>query len=128
MGHSLTGSKTQDESCPIQRVVNNVLGRLILTVQAGPVLSNVQFSVVQDLSPFNVILGCTWLHYMKVIPTYHQMVDKDPPGSRPLAKQSKSRKRNSPYEYQFPLAPEKPRKCRAPSDKTMTSSHGHILI
>ncbi|RVW91907.1 hypothetical protein CK203_030152 [Vitis vinifera] len=27
------------------------------------------------LSPFNVILGRTWLHYMKVIPsTYHQMV------------------------------------------------------
>ena len=31
--------------------------------------------MVQDLSPFNAILGCTWLHYMKVIPsTYHQMV------------------------------------------------------
>ena len=31
--------------------------------------------MVQDLPPFNVILGRTWLHYMKVIPsTYHQMV------------------------------------------------------
>ena len=48
---------------------------IILPVQAGPVTLNVQFSVVQDLSPFNVILGRTWLHYMKVIPsTYHQMV------------------------------------------------------
>ena len=41
----------------------------------GPVTLNVQFFVVQDLSPFNAILGRTWLHYMKVITsTYHQMV------------------------------------------------------
>ncbi|RVW99781.1 Transposon Ty3-I Gag-Pol polyprotein [Vitis vinifera] len=51
------------------------LGDIILPVQAGPVTLNVQFSVVQELSPFNIILGRTWLHYMKVIPsTYHQMV------------------------------------------------------
>ena len=31
--------------------------------------------MVEDLSPFNAIMGCTWLHGMKVIPsTYHQMV------------------------------------------------------
>ena len=31
--------------------------------------------MVKDLSPFNAILGRTWLHSMKVIPsTYHQMV------------------------------------------------------
>ncbi|RVW96889.1 hypothetical protein CK203_026042 [Vitis vinifera] len=51
------------------------LGDIVLSVQAGPVTLNVQFSVVQELSPFNIILGHTWLHYMKVIPsTYHQMV------------------------------------------------------
>ncbi|RVW75218.1 Transposon Ty3-I Gag-Pol polyprotein [Vitis vinifera] len=51
------------------------LGDIVLLVQAGPVTLNVQFSVVQDLSPFNVILGRTWLYYMKVIPsTYHQIV------------------------------------------------------
>nr|CAN79252.1 hypothetical protein VITISV_038224 [Vitis vinifera] len=51
------------------------LGDIVLPVQAGPVTLNVQFSVVQDLSPFNIILGRTWLHYMKAIPsTYHQMV------------------------------------------------------
>nr|CAN71503.1 hypothetical protein VITISV_021014 [Vitis vinifera] len=51
------------------------LGDIILPVQAGPVTLNVQFSVVQELSPFNIILGRTWLHYMKAIPsTYHQMV------------------------------------------------------
>ena len=47
----------------------------MLLVQVGPVTFNVQFSVVEDLSPFNAILGRTWLHYMKAIPsTYHQMV------------------------------------------------------
>ena len=47
----------------------------MLPVQAGLVILNVQFSVVEDLSPFNAILGRTWLHYMKVITsTYHQMV------------------------------------------------------
>ena len=51
------------------------LGDIVLPVQAGPVTLNVQFSVVQDLSPFDVILGRIWLHYMKAIPsTYHQMV------------------------------------------------------
>ena len=51
------------------------LGDIVLPVQADPVTLNVQFSVVQDLSPFNVILGRTWLHYMKVIhSTYYQMV------------------------------------------------------
>ena len=51
------------------------LGDVVLPVQAGLVIQNVQFSVVEDLSPFNTIIGCTWLHDMKVIPsTYHQMV------------------------------------------------------
>ena len=32
--------------------------------------------MVEDLSHFNTIMGCTWLHGMKVIPsTYHQMVN-----------------------------------------------------
>nr|CAN70850.1 hypothetical protein VITISV_039360 [Vitis vinifera] len=51
------------------------LGDIVLPVQAGSITLNVQFSVVQELSPFNIILRRTWLHYMKVIPsTYHQMV------------------------------------------------------
>lgn len=51
------------------------LGDVTLPVQAGPIILNVLFSVVENLSPFNAILGCTWLHEMKVIPsTYHQMV------------------------------------------------------
>ena len=35
------------------------LGDIVLPVQAGLVTLNVQFSVIQDLSPFNVILGHT---------------------------------------------------------------------
>ena len=51
------------------------LGDVVLPVQVGSVVQNVQFSVVEGLSPFNAIMGCTWLHNMKVIPsTYHQMV------------------------------------------------------
>ncbi|RVX14233.1 hypothetical protein CK203_011128 [Vitis vinifera] len=76
MGHSLTGLEN------LGRILSGFngssttsLGDIVLTVQVGPVTLNVQFSVVQDLLPFNVILGRTWLHYMKAIPsTYHQMV------------------------------------------------------
>ena len=51
------------------------LGDVTLPVQAGPIILNVLFSVVENLSHFNVILGRTWLHGMKAIPsTYHQMV------------------------------------------------------
>ncbi|RVW90003.1 hypothetical protein CK203_035894 [Vitis vinifera] len=59
----------------IQRIINNILRRHYTAGSSWPVTLNVQFSVVQELSPFNVILGRTWLHYMKAIPsTYHQMV------------------------------------------------------
>ncbi|RVW37157.1 hypothetical protein CK203_111746 [Vitis vinifera] len=76
MGHSLTGLEN------LGRILSGFngssttsLGDIVLPVQAGPVTLNVQFSVVQELSPFNIILGRTWLHYMKAIPsTYHQMV------------------------------------------------------
>ncbi|RVW45599.1 hypothetical protein CK203_091539 [Vitis vinifera] len=51
------------------------LGDVTLSVQAGPVILNVLFSMVEDLSHFNAILGRTWLHGMKVVSsTYHQMV------------------------------------------------------
>ena len=37
------------------------LGNIVLPIQAGPIILNVQFSMVEDLSPFNAIMGCTWL-------------------------------------------------------------------
>lgn len=51
------------------------LGDIMLPIRARPVILNVQFLVVDDLSPFNAIMGRIWLHDMKVIPfTYHQIV------------------------------------------------------
>ena len=51
------------------------LGDIVLPAQAGLITLNMSFLVVEDLCPFNVILGHSWLHGMKVIPsTYHQMV------------------------------------------------------
>ena len=45
------------------------------SVKAGPVTQQVMFSVVEDLGPYNAILGRAWLHAMKAIPsTYHQTI------------------------------------------------------
>ena len=76
MGRSLTGLENPGRILSgFNGASTTSLGDIVQPVQAGPVTLNVQFSVVQDLSSFNVILGRTWLHYMKVIPsTYHQMV------------------------------------------------------
>ncbi|RVX21424.1 hypothetical protein CK203_001726 [Vitis vinifera] len=76
MGHSLTGLENPGRILSgFNGSSTTSLGDIVLPVQVGPVTLNVQFSVVQDLSPFNVILGRTWLHYMKaILSTYHQMV------------------------------------------------------
>ncbi|XP_034694078.1 uncharacterized protein LOC117920578 [Vitis riparia] len=76
MGHNLVGLENPRRILSGFNWASTIsLGDIVLPVQAGSVTLNVQFSVVQDLSPFNVILGRAWLHCMKVIPsTYHQMV------------------------------------------------------
>ena len=76
MGYTLTGLENPGRILSgFNGSSTTSLGDIILPVQAGPVTLNVQFSVVQELSPFNIILGRTWLHYMKFIPsTYHPMV------------------------------------------------------
>ncbi|XP_034674350.1 uncharacterized protein LOC117905562 [Vitis riparia] len=76
MGHNLVGLENPGRILSGFNGASTIsLGDIVLPIQAGPITLNVQFSMVQDLSPFNVILGCTWLHCMKVIPsTYHQMV------------------------------------------------------
>lgn len=44
-----------------------------MSVEVGPIVLNVHFSIVSDLSPYNTILGQAWIHKMKVMPsTYHQ--------------------------------------------------------
>ena len=51
------------------------VGDIALSVKAGPVTQQVLFSVVKDLGPYNAIVGQTWLHAMKAIPsTYHQTI------------------------------------------------------
>ncbi|RVW86468.1 hypothetical protein CK203_042205 [Vitis vinifera] len=75
MGHSLAGLENPDESYPDSTVINNILRRHYTAGSSWPSHSQRAILVVQELSPFNVILGRTWLHYMKAIPsTYHQMV------------------------------------------------------
>ena len=52
-----------------------MVGDIALSVKAGPVTQQVLFSVVEDLGPYNVIVGRTWLHTMKAVPsTYHQSI------------------------------------------------------
>ena len=51
------------------------VGDIAFPVQAGPAIQQVLFSVVEDLGPYNAILGRAWLHAMKAIPsTYHQTI------------------------------------------------------
>ena len=51
------------------------VGDIALFVKAGPVAQQVLFSMVEDLGPYNAIVGRTWLHAMKAIPsTYHQTI------------------------------------------------------
>ena len=51
------------------------VGDIAFPVRAGPVAQHILFLVVEDLGPYNAILGQTWLHAMKAIPsTYHQTI------------------------------------------------------
>ena len=51
------------------------IGDVTFSVKAGPVTQQVLFSVVEDLRPYNAILGRAWLHAMKAVPsTYHQTI------------------------------------------------------
>ena len=51
------------------------VGDIFLSVKAGPVTQQVLFSVVEDLGPYNAIVGRAWLHAMKAVPsTYHQII------------------------------------------------------
>ena len=51
------------------------LGDVELPVKVGPVTQQVMFLIVEDLGPYNAIMGQAWLHSMKAIPsTFHKMV------------------------------------------------------
>ena len=51
------------------------IGDITFSVKAGPVTQQILFSVVEDLGPYNAILGRAWLHAMKAVPsTYHKTI------------------------------------------------------
>ena len=57
------------------RATTLTVGDIAFPVRAGPVTQQILFSVVEDLGSYNAILGRTWLHTMKAIPsTYHQTI------------------------------------------------------
>ena len=47
------------------------IGDITLPVKARPVNKQVLFSVVEDLGPYNVIVGRAWLHAMKAVSSTH---------------------------------------------------------
>ena len=52
-----------------------LVGDITFFVKAGPVTQQILFFVVENLGPYNAILGRAWLHAMKAIPsTYHQTI------------------------------------------------------
>ena len=52
-----------------------MVGDIALSIKVGPVTQQVLFSVVEDLGPYNAIVGRTWLHTMKAVPsTYNQSI------------------------------------------------------
>ena len=57
------------------RATTLTVGDIALPVKARPVTQQVLFSVVEDLGPYNAIVGRAWLHSMKAVPsTYHQTI------------------------------------------------------
>ena len=51
------------------------MGNITLPVKAGLAVQQVLFSFFEDLGLYNAIVGRSWLHAMKVVPsTYHQMI------------------------------------------------------
>ena len=51
------------------------VGDIALPVKAGPVTQQVLFSMVEDLGPYNAIVGRARLQAMKAVPlTYHQTI------------------------------------------------------
>ena len=59
----------------LNEATTTTLGDVILLVKARLVTQWVLFTIIEDLGPYNAIVGRPWLHSMKVVlSTYHQMV------------------------------------------------------
>ena len=49
------------------------MGLVTVQVGASPVRLDVELLAVDAPSPYNAIMGCTWIHRMRAVPsTYHQ--------------------------------------------------------
>ena len=56
-------------------VTTLTMGDIALPVKVGQVTQQVLFSVIEDLGPYNAIVGWAWMHVMKAVPsTYHQTI------------------------------------------------------
>ena len=53
-------------------------GRISLRVQVGGASKQADFPVVDVLSPYNIIMGRTWLHNMEAVPSSHHQKLKFP--------------------------------------------------
>ncbi|XP_028117574.1 uncharacterized protein LOC114315186 [Camellia sinensis] len=52
-----------------------LLGRIFLPVKAGETVHQIEFQVVNVPSPFNAIMGRTWLYQMEAVSsTFHQVL------------------------------------------------------
>ena len=58
------------------------VGDIVISVKAGPITQQVLFSVVEDLGPYNAIVGRAWLHAMKAIPSTNHPTISYPTASR----------------------------------------------
>ena len=71
---------TLDNLCNLGRILvrfndtqTHLLGEIMLPISAGPITVMVPLIVINEPSNFNTILGHTWIHAMKGLPSsYHQ--------------------------------------------------------
>ena len=57
------------------RSQTNSTGEIVLSVSVKPITALVSLTVIDELSSFNAILGCTWIHAMKALmSSYHKML------------------------------------------------------
>ena len=75
----------QPASCPIvgfNGVLVWLVGVVSLPVTAGSVTEMINFLVITVASPYNVIMGRTWIHKMKATPSTYYQIIKFPTANR----------------------------------------------
>ena len=68
MGHALTTLESLGHILTrFSGATTILLGDIVLPLEFGLVVLNVKLLIVMDTSPYNTIIGQTWIHKMKVI-------------------------------------------------------------